>query len=123
MDASIKEAGVADKRRTKRTALLYYLQVIERNADRFFGRLVNISSEGVMIVTDRPIDKDVILQLRLLLPEEACGKTDMNFDACCMWSKKDVNPRYYVSGFQMLDVTEREVETIVNLIVDYGLPD
>jgi hypothetical protein len=114
---------MADKRRTKRTALLYYLQIVERPADRFFGRLVNISSEGIMIVTDRPIDKEAVFQLRLLLPEEVCGKAQMDFDACCMWCKQDVNPKYFVSGFQMLDVTERDVETIVNLIVDYGLPD
>jgi hypothetical protein len=113
---------MSNKRRTKRAALLYYLQIVDRNSNKFFGRLVNISSEGVMVLTDHPIDLQSVSQLKMLLPAEIFSITELDFDAVCVWCRSDVNPHYFVSGFQMLDITQRDVEAIVNLIVDLGLP-
>jgi hypothetical protein len=113
---------MSDKRRAKRKGLLYYLEVHDRTTNSLFGRLVNISSHGMMVFSEKPIENNATFQLRLIVPEEVGGKP-MDFAGRSVWCCKDVNPAYYVCGMQILDVTEKEIETIINLIIEYGLPD
>jgi hypothetical protein len=112
-----------EKRRLKRWHLIYYLRVIDRNANQPIGHLIDINEEGMMLVSETPIPLNQEFQLQMVLPEEIAGVTQWDFHATSVWSEPDINPSLYKTGFHLLDVRLEDVGTIECLIDDYGFRD
>jgi hypothetical protein len=45
-----------EKRKLKRRHLIYYLRVFEKNTDTLLGYLVDITPEGIMIMSESPVE-------------------------------------------------------------------
>ncbi len=56
------------KRSQKRWHLIYYLRVFDRDTNEMIGHLVNITTEGIMLISDQTIDLDKTFHLRMLWP-------------------------------------------------------
>lgn len=114
---------MADKRREKRRQLIYYLRVVDRNNNQLFGQLVDITTEGMKLVSENPVELDTLYELKMLLPEEIENKKEVSFDASCQWCKRDVNPNFYSIGFEFDKITNHDINIIKNLIYDYSFRD
>ena len=112
-----------ERRKLKRRHLIYYLRVFDRNNDRLVGHVVDITGEGAMLISEEPIETDTVFQSRMVLPEGIEGSREIAFDAKSVWCKKDTNPNYYATGFQLLNAAPKDVDTIERLIVDFGFRD
>jgi c-di-GMP-binding flagellar brake protein YcgR len=112
-----------EKRKLQRRKLIYYLQVLNRQNDELLGRLVDITTEGLMLISDQPIPTPKVFPLKMLLPAQNKPSREIRCDAKAVWSKRDVNPDLYATGFQFVDVSPRDVQSIENLVQDYELPD
>ncbi len=106
-----------DKRKLRRRNLIYYLEIYNTTTGQLFGRLVDITSEGIMIVCDEPKDLNRMYGLKMLLPDNELGKEDITFMAKSVWCKKDVNPQYYVTGFKLFNVVPED-RVIINRLID-----
>jgi hypothetical protein len=113
----------AENRKLKRRHLIYYLRVFDRNTNQLLGHLVDITPEGAMLVSETPIPTAERFQLRMLLPAEIFGKDRLEFEAESIWSKNDINPDFYDTGFRLLDVNAEDAATISELIGEYGFRD
>jgi hypothetical protein len=109
-----------EKRKLKRWHLIYYLQVRNRHTNKAIGHLIDINREGMMLLSEVPIERDRIFHLQMTLPEEVVGLTTWEFDAKSLWSKPDLNPRLYTTGLHLLNVLPEDVGMIECLIDDYG---
>jgi hypothetical protein len=49
--------------------------------------------------------------------------SSLQFKAVCRWSDNDINPSFYDSGFEFLDNTPENIETISKLVEEYGFND
>jgi len=110
---------MAERRKLKRRHLVYYLRVFERNTGKVLGNLVDITPEGIMIMSESPVETGEVFQLRMELQTELDDKEYLNFDARSVWCKKDVNADLYDTGFQLLNVTHkdfRSIETIIDIL-------
>lgn len=114
---------MTEKRKLKRRHLIYYLRVFDQNSNQLLGHLVDITTEGAMLISEKPIITNTLFQAKMVLPEEIEGSKDITFGANSIWCKKDVNPDYYVTGFQLQDVTDDDLEIIEQLIVEFGFRD
>jgi hypothetical protein len=114
---------VSDKRRIKRSHLIYYLRVFNRVNDQILGHLVDITPEGAMLIHDSAIPTGAHFQLRMMLPAEIFGRDHLDFDAESLWSKRDVNPDFYDTGFRLLNVETKDTVVISRLIDEYGFRD
>ena len=85
-----------------------------------FGELVNITTEGLMVITDREIETQAIFQLSLELPEPIKGADQIVIGADCLWCRRAENFYRYWSGFQIIDASEKALEQIEVLIDLYG---
>lgn len=111
-----------EKRKLKRRHLIFYLRVYDKNTGQLVGRLVDITSEGIMLNSENPIPTDTVFQLQMFLPEEF-DKERLDFDAKSIWCKPDVNRDLFVTGLKLLNVANRDTEIIENLIDEYGFQD
>lgn len=114
---------MAEKRKSKRRHLIYYLKVYDRTTGQLIGQIGDITTEGIMLITESPIDPNRLFQFRMLLPEEIEGKKEIYFDAKSLWCNKDINPNFYNVGFKMINISMKQIDIIKNLIYDYSFND
>ena len=112
-----------DKRTTKRRHLIYYLHVYNQANNELIGHVVDITAEGLMIIgeTVQPVDQD--FHLHMTLPSEIMGRESLDFDARSIWSRPDVDPTLFGTGFSLKDVDSEEGRIIRRLIKDFGFQD
>lgn len=110
-------------RRLKRRHLIYYLRVFNRETDQLLGHLVDITEEGLMLISEHPIEMGITFQMRMLLPSNIGGMESWEFDAISRWCRKDINPDFFDSGFQLNDTDVKDLTVIRNLIRGFGFQD
>ena len=96
---------MVEKRQLKRRHLIYYLRVFDRTTDQLIGYLVDITTGGLKLMSEEPLDINKTLQLRMELPVETSHKfinKPVTFDAVSLRSDVDVNPQFYITGFKIL---------------------
>ncbi len=112
-----------DRRTVKRRHLFFYLRVWELDADRALGHVVDINADGMMLISEQPlaIGREYALEVR---PPDTEGRpTALRFSAICRWCDNDINPVFYDSGFEFLEQRPEDIETIRDLIEEYGFQD
>lgn len=112
-----------DRRKLKRRHLIYYLRVFERGTGRLLGHLVDISTEGLMLLSEEPIETDQVFYFRMNLPTEIRSSAHVTFNARSIWCKPDNSPDFYATGFNFEEVTTEDIRVIEKLIETYGLND
>ncbi|MDY0038803.1 MAG: hypothetical protein RBS57_00710 [Desulforhabdus sp.] len=123
MPNNTDQAAGVDKRKLKRRHLIYYLRVFDRNSGELLGHLVDVTQEGVKLISENPIPVMQRFQLRMLLPAEIFGRNELNFEAESLWSYFDINPQFHDTGFRLIDVDTRDMLTIARLINEFGFRD
>ena len=109
-----------NKRQLKRVHLIYYLRIFDNDNGENIGHLVDITTEGIMMISEGPIPSGKDFSLRMQLPTNITGRDEIEFSAHCLWCKKDINPDFYVSGYRINTITPQEAKTITALINAYG---
>lgn len=113
----------ANKRDLKRHYLIYYLRVFNRENGEILGHLVDITTKGIMIIRDSPIQADVSYKLRLRWRNSAGRLQLADFDGLCRWCRVDVNPDFYGAGFSITSASPEHIEAIQSLIRDLAMPE
>lgn len=105
-------------RRDERRKLIIYLEVLDRDAETVIGRLVDIHANGMLLVSADSFAVNQTLNLRILVGDELLESMFGNLDvkAQVRWSQQDVNPDYYVTGLQFMDVTPEQERLVWELI-------
>ncbi|MEA1935035.1 MAG: PilZ domain-containing protein [Thermodesulfobacteriota bacterium] len=112
-----------DGRTLKRRHLIYYLEVFNENNDELLGHVVDITTKGIKLIGKHPIKSKQEFSLHMKLPEEYSASGLLKFDAVSLWSNKDVNPDFMVTGFQTLNLDKEAAKTIKKLINLLGFND
>jgi len=107
-----------EARTLKRWHPIYYLRVADRKTNKMIGRVVDITTEGIRLVSDKPIKIDKTYRLKMNLPSVRKSGMEINFDASSVWSSKDINPDFFSTGFQMIRLSEKARQEIEYLIRD-----
>ena len=110
-------------RQADRWYLVYYLRVFDGMDRNILGYLVDISEKGLMLICENPLEVYGDYRLRMRLPNQMKDRDEIFFSATCRWCKKDVNPDFYLVGFEMHDLVPKIREIIVNLIREFRYGD
>ena len=106
----------SEHRMDRRRHLYYYAKVLNRDTGDMIGRVADISMTGLMLIRANPIDSGKTYALRVLLPEAVDEGASIDFEAVSRWCKKDVNPDFYVIGFEITHVDSKNEKMIIRLI-------
>jgi len=85
-----------------------------------FGELINITTEGLMVISDQPRSPHSIFQLSLQLPTELEGSLTLELGADCLWCREATNFNRHWAGLQIIDISDQGLKQIEQLILLYS---
>lgn len=109
-----------DKRALERMHLVFYLRVFDGMSSRVVGHIVNISHQGLMLISDAPVSVNEKYRLRMRLPNDISDKEELILSATSRWCKRDENPHFYIAGFQIHNLTKEVSEYIDRLLKNFS---
>lgn len=114
-----------ERRRLKRRTLIYYLRVTDDASGQDLGHLVDITTEGILVMSPTPIEVGKTFRLRMQLPDSdgAAGKEPVQFEARSLRNSRDVNHDFIDTAFQVTSLSPHHRSHIESLIDDYGFRD
>ena len=115
-----------EKRKVKRRHLIYYLRIFDTSTDKVLGHLVDITPDGLMLISDEQIKPNAPFHLGIDLPAEIIMESEsrqIRFDSMSTRCEPDVNPQFYLTGFKLIDVEEKTKGLIGQLITFFGFQD
>jgi len=112
-----------ERRTVLRRHLIYYLRVWDVKQDKLLGHLVDINTDGLMLISEAaiPTKEKYDLEIRWNAPEG--GEQNIRFAAESRWSNNDVNPAFYDTGFRLLSADEETLAPIKKMIEEYAFAD
>lgn len=109
-----------ERRKLQRRHIMFYSRVFDRKTGGLLGYLGNITPGGAMVISESPLETEMVYSLSMNLPEDMYAKSALNLEAKSAWSKPDIDPNFYNTGFQFSEVTEEDVAIIKQIVGDYG---
>lgn len=108
------------RRSLKRHSIESAVEVYDSLRGMYLGRLVNIHSDGLMLMGENAvIAADRLYQLDLHLPQHVNGKGIMHLGVDCLWVRESDECTKHLSGFQIIDMapeTKKDIEELVLLL-------
>ncbi len=108
-----------DKRKTPRKKAPEKVTVYDRATDNAVGQVVNMSTGGLLLLSDSPIPVDNVYQFRIMLPDFIDGTDSLNFGVESLWGSPAMDENYYWTGFQIIDISESDSRILEILIKDW----
>ena len=106
-------------RKENRRHLIYYLKVDNSQTNELIGRVVDITAKGLLMISRNKFDTQLEIPVRIELGDELFEQTNghLELNIRCRWSKEDINPDYFVTGFEFINQTV-EQESLINKLID-----
>jgi len=113
-----------DSRKLVRRHLLYYLQIIDAKSNEAVGRLGDINTGGVLILTDREFPEEKVIPVRIVLPE-ALGMKHKGVEMAIRtrWCRPDTPKGHFAIGCSIEEIDGVNKELIPELIEKIGFSD
>ncbi|MCW3149941.1 PilZ domain-containing protein [Stutzerimonas stutzeri] len=94
--------NMSNQRRIQRHQLPYYLNVFNRYTDKPLGFIGNLSEGGLMLISRYPMMLEERFEMRLKIPRHDGQLRFVDFSAKSLWSREDVTPGSYDTGFALI---------------------
>jgi hypothetical protein len=108
-----------DRRKAQRKQTDQFFGVYNRETDEFIGRLVDMSTKGMLIHALSPMEVDVDYEFRIDLPKSIAGKRCLSFDAeCIRCVESKTTKQNFDIGFKIINIEFEELQTIQYLLSD-----
>jgi len=108
---SANEKAIQEGRSTERFDVSGQIDVINRRTGENIGQLVNISEQGLMILSNNPIPDYSILQLQLSFASNKDSEP-MNIGAESLWSNSTNDQNQHWVGFYIIDISDTDLKRI-----------
>jgi hypothetical protein len=112
-----------DRRQFKRRYLAFYSRVFDVKSHQLLGHVVDITPQGLMLISETPLPADSTFRLEIELPEDFAHKRAILFEARSRWCQADIDPHFHNTGFQLLNIAPDDVEIIQRIVATFGFRD
>lgn len=96
-----------DQRKEPRTHLIYYLRVFEPGTNNLFGHVVDISPNGMLITSDKPMSQNSQYTLEIEDASSLDDEMTVDVQVECRWCQGDEESSLYDAGFRLIDPSYR----------------
>jgi hypothetical protein len=104
-----------NRRKHERKRSETFPEVYDRNTNQMVGRLHEYSTGGIMLTGTERLPENTVFQFKMNLPQPDGKEHIVNFDARSVWSEKHINPEYFNTGFQFINIAQADIEAISGL--------
>lgn len=80
------------------------VRVLDQETGQAIGRVVNITADGLMLVTNDYVDTGNVFNARIILPRMVEGRVDVSVELEAVWCRQDTNPKFFKAGFKYLNL-------------------
>ena len=116
-----EQENAPNRRSQRRRTLAGSVKIINQFDDVVLGRLVNITTEGLMLVNSTPLTTDTLYQVVLDLPESLNNTTRIELGMDCLWTSPTTpDADMYWSGCHIIDISDAMFEALKLLIEKFG---
>jgi hypothetical protein len=112
-----------ERRRTKRRYLLYYGRIYDETARKLLGYLVDITENGLMLLSDEPFPVGETGRFKLEVTDDIGEHPFINFKAKSIWCEPDLDPSHFDTGFEIEEIKPSDKELISAIVSKYGFRD
>ena len=109
-----------NERKLERKELNSPIPIIDVINGGQFGELINVTVEGIMVMTDKEIPTHSIYQLAMQLPIDLEGSNKIELGADCLWCRKAENFHRFWAGFHIIDASDQALIQLDALIDHYA---
>ena len=108
-----------EKRKMVRREIMFYSRVFDRKTGKHLGYLGNLTVDGLMIISEEPVEPEVQFDLRIELPEDIYPKNDITLCADSLWCDADIDPKYFNVGLQIVSCEQQDLDLIEMVVKDF----
>jgi len=110
-----------ERRSLKRIKISYYVPVVNADTYEQLGILLEITSRGLMVDSNKLVPLDLPLRLRLDLTDESFEQPFLTFTAQAKWTRPDrIEPSFYNIGFEITQIAEGDKEVLEMIMEKYA---
>ncbi len=103
-------------RHVERPQLMTYLEVRCAETGRTVGRIVDLTTTGMRLITREELELETDFHLVIAVENSIGAPDELRVDARCMWVGRDVNPELHCAGFEFEHVRPRQEDMLSRLI-------
>jgi hypothetical protein len=92
--------------RAHRKHLIYFVKISSSRGEAFTGRLVNISSNGLKLITKEKLLVGDTYSLEISLPEKADGLKHIACTGKTVWSSHSTGRDHFSAGFEIVEIDD-----------------
>ncbi|TCK17968.1 PilZ domain-containing protein [Thiogranum longum] len=106
-----------EQRRLTRVSIPEHPQIFDVNNNTVAGQLVNLSIEGLMMMSPSPVNPGTLLQFRI--PLQCCESVvDILVGVESLWCDDTDESGVCWTGFHIIDISSEHLEIISTLVYD-----
>ncbi len=109
-------------RKEHRRHIIYYLQLQDTETNELMGRLVDITTIGLMLISENSYQPGKKMAFKIILPPEF-DIEHILVSGEIVWCHKDVNPDYFATGLRFDPLSEDTESLVQKLIKKLGFTD
>ena len=97
-----------DYRHRPRKNTPHLVNAINVETGRTLGRIVDITADGMMVVTKERVVPGTIFNFRIILPVMVHHRTEVGLEAKAVWVDEDPNTKFNRIGFKFINLAGEE---------------
>ncbi|PIV32188.1 MAG: pilus assembly protein PilZ [Lysobacterales bacterium CG02_land_8_20_14_3_00_62_12] len=101
-------------RRSKRRKAEENLPVVDTMTGQCIGRIGDLSTEGLMLITEQRLHDDALYQLSFHLPDTRGLPALIEIGVHEQWTAPASVPGQFWSGFRIIDMASRDLDLIAD---------
>ncbi len=116
-------AGKANKRSLERKNLIYFPKALLKENNEEFGKIVDITVEGFMLIRYNAVQSGNNFDLRIAWEAEDGHEELFDCSVTACWCKPDKNPELYAIGFKFNNRDAKSDNEVTRLIRKWSFPE
>ena len=108
-----------DERNQERWQIINYLRIFNAQTGEMLGHVMNVTTEGIMLISEKPLTVDKEFHLKMAVPldqEEECETASIELEARSIWNKTDDDPHFHKTGLQFVRCSQDAINALSALI-------
>ena len=111
----------SDRRKLGRRSTSFSLQFMNNRTGELVGDLADVSRDGFMLESFKPIPLNAEFSFRIDLPPDISNKQSIVFTARSRWSQTDpIDRRLYDVGFEIINIDPGDTQVFQQIFDRYG---
>ena len=114
---------MAEKRKQVRKSPQFFVGVYDNDQTKSVGRVVNISSGGLMVTGKYELTRYTNYKISMDLPYAIKEKSQVFFDAQCRWCESGGESKLFSSGLEITNISSENSEILAEFLEDPQIVD